>query len=331
VPSGSGAEGRGAEGRGAEGRGTEERRLANEPLPREGDDGITWITAPEAPRLSRAHLTLGGAVALAVLLVVAGVLALMVRQAHTQPDSAAAPVTVPQASAAVPVPIRVGPAASTPAAKSASSRAPAPPPANAGTISAPRLPAAATFEVAATAASVTVRSENLGTDLYRVTLAKAAGPVRAKVGDSGANHRLTLVKDPDTAAPPITVTLNAGVRWSLKLSAGNSQTSVNLRDSKLASVELAGGTNTFNLALPAPSGTLPLRVTHGMSKLNVDTHGAPIRVTVDAGTGKVIIDGETRNGPKPGTVLTSDGWANAADRVDLDAVAGLGTLTVDTD
>jgi hypothetical protein len=303
-------------------------RHAAESSPDPDDAGVA---APaEHPR--RARLTLGGAVALALLVVVGGVLAVFVRQASSEPaGSSAAPAISPEASAASPVPTGPASVAPAPTVTSAPPLAAVLPPRDASTTPPPKLPAAATFEVAASARSVTVRSQNLGADLYRVTLAKSAAPVTAKVGDAGPNHRLTLVKDDQTVAPPVTITLNTGVRWSLKLTAGNTETSVNLTQSNLASLELAGGAHAFTLTLPQVTGTLPLRVTHGMNQLKIDTNGVPVRATLRVGAGKVILDGVTRTDTKPGKVLTSDGWSGAADRVDIDSVEGVGTLTVDTD
>jgi hypothetical protein len=153
------------------------------------------------------------------------------------------------------------------------------------------------------------------------------------VDDIRGNGPIRIVTAHHAAAPdnvPVTITLNAGVRWGLKLTAGNTETTVNLTQSKLVSLELAGGAHVFELALPPVTGNLPLRVTHGMNQLKIKTNGVPVRVRLDVGAGTVIIDGETHTGVKPGTVLTSDGWAGAANRVDLDSVEGVGTLTVDT-
>jgi hypothetical protein len=207
---------------------------------------------------------------------------------------------------------------------------PVQPPGKAGKASGPKLPATATFEMAATAGSVTVRSQELGAALYRVTLAKATGPVTAKVSDVGANHRLTLVKDAKTVAPPVTITLNAAVRWNLNLSAGNTETTANLTGSKLAALELAGGAHVFTLALPPATGTLPVRVTHGMNQLKINTNGVPARLSLDDGAGTVVLDGQTNTGNGRGKVIISDDWAAATNRIDLDSVEGLGTLTVDT-
>jgi hypothetical protein len=290
---------------------------------------------PEPPEHGRLRLTRGTVLAMVLLLVIAGALGTLVKRARSQPSRAAAPAISPEASPASPAsPVPTGAAsvapAPTPTARPASPRPPILPPAKAGTTSAPKLPAAATFEVAATAGSVTVRSQNLGADLYRVTLAKATGPVTAKVSDSGGNHRLTLVKDAKTVAPPVTIALNAAVRWSLKLSAGNTETTANLTRSRLAALELAGGAHVFTLALPRATGTLPVRVTHGMNQLKIDTNGVPVRLSLDDGAGKVVLDGETNTGNGRGKVITSDDWAAATNRIDLDSVEGVGTLTVDT-
>jgi hypothetical protein len=52
---------------------------------------------------------------------------------------------------------------------------------------------------------------------------------------------------------------------------------------------------------------------------------------LEAGAGKVILDGDTHSDISRGRSFTSDDWADAANRIDVDSVAGVGTLTVDTD
>ncbi|MFC7760502.1 hypothetical protein ACFQY4_22570 [Catellatospora bangladeshensis] len=43
----------------------------------------------------------------------------------------------------------------------------------------------------------------------------------------------------------------------------------------------------------------------------------------------MTVDGVRRSGIAGGTVFTPPGWADAADRYDVDATAGVSTLTVD--
>jgi hypothetical protein len=45
----------------------------------------------------------------------------------------------------------------------------------------------------------------------------------------------------------------------------------------------------------------------------------------------VVLDGRTRNGVGRGTVLTTSGWADATNRVDLQATVGVGELSVNDD
>ncbi|MFD0520778.1 hypothetical protein [Paractinoplanes durhamensis] len=259
---------------------------------------------PPAPVIKRPdrrpRLILAGSVVLALLMVGGGVLARHI----TERNAASATATSPDDATGSPVP--TGPAVIAPEPSVTTSSAPpssapaAPPP----TTVAPKLPANGTFDVAASSGSVTVRSQKLGTDLYRVTLGKTTGKVTAKVADSGTNHRLTLVKAASTAAPAITITLNSGVRWSLKLSAGNYDTTANLANSKLAALELAGGAHVFTLTPPPASGTLPLRITHGMNQLKIKTNGVPVRMTLRVGAGRVVLDGVIRNDTTPGRSST---------------------------
>lgn len=297
------------------------------------DAGIRWIEAPgHSP--GRVRPTAGNVIAVLLLVAIAAVLGTLVIQANRQPATSAGPdpapppaaVPVPSVPSAVPIPlIPAGvPSAGVPSA-TVSPAAPATPRRTARTT--PDRRATATFEVTAPDSSVTVRSGDLGTDLYRVSLAGNDPQVTANVD---ADHRLTVVNERGGAAPPVTITLTSAIRWNLKLSAGNSQITADLTRSRLASVELAGGANDFRLALPAASGTLPVRVTRGMNQLTITTNGVPVRATLRSGAGDTVLDGDHRGAAKPGTVLTSGGRPDATDRVDVDVVAGLGRLTLQT-
>ncbi|GIF18224.1 hypothetical protein BJ973_008813 [Actinoplanes tereljensis] len=314
-----------------------------DPEPADGRHAAPTPTPAPAPRLAgppqrpvtpddagRVRLARGGllALALAVVVLVGAVLATAIVKANSEPDT---PVAIPVAS-----PWTVPPVATetvvTPTPTAAYSTPPTSKPTQSvATSAAPKLPAAATFEVAASDKSVTVRSQNLGTTLYRVTLAGGGTAVTPKVAVSGTKLRLTLVKAPATVAPPVTIVLNSQVKWALKLSAGNTQTAADLTGSKLSSLELAGGANTFDLDLPRATGTLPVRITHGMSQLKIKTNGVPVRLTMRVGAGTVIVAGSVDEDVTPGKVITSDGWADATNRVDVDSVEGIGTLTVNID
>jgi hypothetical protein len=64
----------------------------------------------------------------------------------------------------------------------------------------------------------------------------------------------------------------------------------------------------------------------------METDGkVPVRVTARSGAGRIILDGTTNNGVAPGASFRTRGWSAESDRIDLDAVAGFGTLRVSSD
>jgi hypothetical protein len=56
---------------------------------------------------------------------------------------------------------------------------------------------------------------------------------------------------------------------------------------------------------------------------------APVRVAAGGGAGEVVVDGQQHLGVSGGSVWTPDGWADAQTRYDVDATAGVSTLTVE--
>jgi hypothetical protein len=70
-------------------------------------------------------------------------------------------------------------------------------------------------------------------------------------------------------------------------------------------------------------------MTGGAGQLLVRLTGnAPARVAATGGAGAVTIDGQRRTGIPGGWMWTPDTWATATDRYDINASAGVSTLTV---
>jgi hypothetical protein len=297
------------------------------------DDGITWIGADGGPGPSRGRrslLMLGWTLGAVLLLVVGAVMATLIKQAHEdQVTTSAVPSPVPPddgADAGTVPTAATDPSLATGAASLAP--APTPTPALTATTRPPSLPAAATFELAGVAPAVTLHTRALGADLYRVTVAKG-GAAEPRVSSTGAVYRLALTHNGKTAQAPVDITLNASVRWSVRLTGGTSLDVLDFGDSSLAAVELAAGASRIDLTLPPASGTLPVLVTKGINQLRVRTSdNDPVRLNLRVGAGKVVLDGRTRNGVSPGVVLATSGWAVARNRIDLDAKAGVGVLSL---
>ncbi|AGL17961.1 hypothetical protein [Actinoplanes sp. N902-109] len=180
---------------------------------------------------------------------------------------------------------------------------------------------AAGFDLVDGARSVTVRTADLGDGLFRVRT--KAGKPQAEL--RGGQVRVRLSGNPEA----VEVTLSSRVRWDLRVTGGADRSMIDLRQGRVAEVELAGGASQISLALPPPDGTLTVRMSGGASLLDVQTAAAvPVRVRVGHGAGRVVLDGQTHQSVAPGGTFAAPAWADASDRVDLDAVAGVATLTV---
>jgi hypothetical protein len=127
----------------------------------------------------------------------------------------------------------------------------------------------------------------------------------------------------------VKVVLNAAVTWSLDLAGGTQLTRVDLRGGKVAGIAVMAGSDTLDLSLPRPAGTLPLLLAGGVSQFLLSLPaGVPAQVTVGGGASSVSLDGQHLTGIAGGTVVTSPGWAAATARYDVDATSGFSQLAV---
>ncbi|BFU44678.1 hypothetical protein [Krasilnikovia sp. MM14-A1004] len=262
----------------------------------DAEDGPWIIAAPPQPR--RIVVWLGGTLAVALLAGSAVVLAALTREADTDPP----PITVgPGRTRAVPTTLAA------PARPSVTPSSAAPAPAR-----------TARLELADATSSIRVRVGDTGRDLVRVTGGRAR--------TDGAVVRVT----PAPGAAAVEITLDPQVRWTVRSTAGITEEVLDLRGARLAAVELAGGAARFELTLPRPDGTLPVRIGAGVNELRLHAPaGTPLRIHAGGGANRVVVDGRARDGvPRGASIATAD-FAGAADRIDIDAVAGLGTVTVD--
>ena len=188
----------------------------------------------------------------------------------------------------------------------------------------------AQFEITSGAESISIRSDDLGEDLYRISTPKDGRLVpKAIVNADGV--QLSLVSSGSTGAASAEVVLSTKVLWQLKLAGGGMKETINFGSGKLSGLELGAGAGDIDIALPKAQGLLAVRLTGGAGSLKVHLpQGPPVQVKVGgAGAGVVTIDGQVKNGVKAGTEITPTGWAKAADRYSIEAVVGVSTLTVD--
>jgi hypothetical protein len=198
----------------------------------------------------------------------------------------------------------------------------------------------AELKVTSGTAILDVSVGKLGGTLLRVSTPDGA-PVRPVLSDSGLIVLSLAGTEPGEHGPggppaqrqdsgyAVKVVLNAAVTWSLDLAGGTQLTKVDLRGGKVAGIAVMAGSDTLDMTLPRPAGTLPLLLAGGVSQFLLSLpSGVPAQVTVGGGASFVSLDGQHLTGIAGGTVVTSPGWAAATSRYDIDATSGFSRLAV---
>jgi hypothetical protein len=187
----------------------------------------------------------------------------------------------------------------------------------------------ATVDVVSGATSVVVRAADLHDQLFR-----AWTPDESKVTPQatvdGDTVRISLRDKGGSGPAELHLDLNAGITWRLRLDGGAAEQSVDLSAGTLSSLDFGAGSARIDAVLPRPHGTLAVRMTGGASIFDLHLpDGVPARVLLAAGAGQTTVDGTTHNGIAGGTILSTPDWDGSVDRLDLNLVAGVSTLTLD--
>jgi hypothetical protein len=185
------------------------------------------------------------------------------------------------------------------------------------------------LDVMSGATSITVATAHLGGDLLRVSTPAGAG-IKPDLVVSGT-VQLYLDSTGTNGPAAVRVTLNSGVAWRLAFSGGSTQTAVFLGGGRLRGADFAAGSSQIRMRLPRPHGTVTIELAGGASQVALAAPGGvPARLRLDGGASTATLSGRTYTGIAGGTVLTAPGWAHAADRYDIEAPAGVSTISVGT-
>ncbi|AXX32907.1 transcriptional regulatory protein [Actinosynnema pretiosum subsp. pretiosum] len=179
------------------------------------------------------------------------------------------------------------------------------------------------------ATTIVVRAADLGDELVRAW-APDGSKLAPRANVDGGVVRVSFEDRGGSGTADARVEVNRSVLWKVRLDGGAVEQTVDLGAARVSSVDFGAGSQRVDLTLPEPSGAVPVRVTGGASTFAVHLPtGAEARVRFGGGAGQAVIDGATTSGIAGGTVLGTGGVDSAGDHYAVDAIAGVGLLTVD--
>jgi hypothetical protein len=125
------------------------------------------------------------------------------------------------------------------------------------------------------------------------------------------------------------VALNAGIPWDVEVRDGASRVLADLRDLRLGSFRLEGGSARLEVALPAPLDTVAVRFLGGASNVSVSRpEGVALRLRAEGGVTNLGFDERRVGAAGGGLDLKSRDYDDAANRYDVFVSGGANNLTI---
>jgi AcrR family transcriptional regulator len=169
---------------------------------------------------------------------------------------------------------------------------------------------------------LTIRADPALTDLF---VAESDGQLPDIYASNGIVNLLQT-----RGRKPSAVVLNANVPWEILVRRGAAQIDADLRGLQLRSFQVEGGTSALELTLAVPSGTVPIRLRGGTSKLTIHRPAeVPVRVEARGGISHLTFDHQPFRAAGELTVQ-SPGYDRLPDRFDVALTGGTSKLVVDT-
>lgn len=127
------------------------------------------------------------------------------------------------------------------------------------------------------------------------------------------------------------VVLGTATPWEIAVRGGLWKFDADLTALELTSLEITGGASDIAIVLPAPAGTVPIRVTGGASKIMLRRPpGVAVQAVISGGASELVFDGQKLHGVGGQTRLESDGYREATDRYSLRFAGGASRLVIES-
>ena len=125
--------------------------------------------------------------------------------------------------------------------------------------------------------------------------------------------------------------LNPTIPWTVELRGGITDLTGSLGGVAFAGLELRGGTNHLNLELPAPAGTVPIRISGVASSIALKRPpGVPVMLRVKGGISHLRLDAERHSSVSGERRFASEGFGSALDRYEVEVLDGASDIKIGT-
>ena len=124
--------------------------------------------------------------------------------------------------------------------------------------------------------------------------------------------------------------LNGTIPWTIELEGGITDLTGSLAGVQLERVDVDGGANHVDLELPAPVGSVPVRIRGVASTARFRRPaGVPVAVRVNGGVARLRIDGERHERLAGDRRFASDAFRSSADRYEIEVLGGASEIRVE--
>jgi DNA-binding MarR family transcriptional regulator len=163
-------------------------------------------------------------------------------------------------------------------------------------------------------------------ELYRATFEGATPQVRLRDGRVLVQYRGLPF---DWRKRTATFALNPSIPWTFEIFGGIQRVEADLREIDVRRFEITGGMERVQVELGPATGSVTLRMVGGAKTIRVERpRDVAVRVKSVGGAASFTLDGMAV--AKHGGQMTLDtpGWADAADRFDIEVVGGAKSIDV---
>jgi hypothetical protein len=185
----------------------------------------------------------------------------------------------------------------------------------------------ASFELVTGTNQVTLRTEDLGDNLYRITTASDSGTVPRPVVDEN-RVQLHLTPSGGGTTGAVEIVLAAKVKWALRFTGGADDQRIDMSQGRISGIDVIGGAHRMELKLPKPAGTVGVRITGAVDEFIMTApKNNPVRMTLDSGAKTVVAGNRTQRDVPPGSTFTPRKW-QVDNRYDVDVAARVTLFSV---